>query len=57
MFLTLILNMQVFKIACQTEVENNVVDKFNVDLKFIEEWNEKSIEQMDDSLIISAGIK
>jgi len=47
----------VFKIACQTEVENNVVDKFNVDLKFIEEWNEKSIEQMDDSLIISAGIK
>ena len=37
--------------------ENKVVNKFDADLKFIEEWIQKSIEQIDVSIKEAAGIK
>ena len=39
------------------KVESKVVNKFDADLKLIEEWFQKSIEQIDMSLKAAAGIK
>ena len=37
--------------------ENKVVNKFDVDLKFIEEWIQKPIEQIDVIIKATVGIK
>lgn len=57
MFLTLFFEYAGVRNSMGKEVERKVVNKFDEDLKLIEEWIQKSIEQIDVSLKAATGIK
>lgn len=49
--------MHMFKIAWTKKLKTRLLIKFDVDLKLIEEWIQKPIEQIDASLKVGVGIK